>query len=106
MVFSYGEGEYVQGETRLRGQILLSEHKLYLRDGQRELSQTFIPLEKIKRVRRSSDFLEVDVELSVVIQYAARIKGEGKQITDLCKDLVSARGLKKRFFRREWHEEL
>lgn len=106
MVFSYGEGEYIQGDMHLKGEILLSEHKLYLRDRQQELSQTFVPLEKIKKVRRDADGLELDVELSIMIQYTARLRGAKKQMADLCKDLVRARGLKKRFLRREWYENL
>jgi len=104
MEFSYGQGIYIEGKKRIEGQIILSEHKLYLKDANGDLVQTYIPLEKIERVRRMRQGVEVHVRPSLYIRYVAFLQGEKKYLTELVKDLVQRRGLKKQFLKNEWIE--
>ena len=51
MEFHYGQGVYIEGQKRFEGEIVLSEHKLFLKDAQKQdIAPTFIPLEKIEKV--------------------------------------------------------
>ena len=104
MEFSYGQGIYVEGNKRLEGQIILSEHKLYLKDKNGDLAQTYIPLEKIERIRNVRQGMEVYVRPTLYFRFAALIKGEKKYLSELTKDLVQRRGLKKQFLKKEWIE--
>lgn len=106
MEFTYGPGAYIEGTKNLEGRILLGEHKLYLRGAEGDLAQTFIPLEKIEGLRRTSQGLEVHVRPSLAYRYTALIKGKGRELSDLTKELVQRRGLKKKFLKREWIEEV
>jgi len=102
MEFSYGQGEYIEGERRLKGKIILSEHKLYLKDGNIDLPQTYIPLEKIKRVKRTRQGVEVFTRPSLYSQFKALFKGERRYLEELVHDIVRRRGLKKKFLSNEW----
>jgi hypothetical protein len=105
MEFSYGAGEYVEGDKKIEGKIILSEHKLYLKGPQGDLAQSYIPLEKIEGLRKTTHGMEVHVRPSLAYRYVALIKGENKHLSELTKDIVERRGLKKRFLRNEWVEE-
>ena len=104
MEFSYGQGEYCEGEKRFAGTVILSEHKLFLKSANGDIPATYIPLEKIERLRRSKQGLEVYVRPSLYFRYAAFFKGEPKHIAELTIDLVKRRGLKKHFLKKEWSE--
>ena len=106
MVFSYGQGEYCEGPKRVKGQIVLSEHKLYLRGPEGDIAPTYVPLEKIEKVRKTRQGVEVYVRPSLVERYTALFRGERKHLASLLKDLVARRGLRKRgFWANEWVEE-
>jgi len=104
MEFSYGHGAYFEGDKRLEGQIILSEHKLYLKSSDGDLAQTYIPLEKIERVRKTRQGVEVHARPSIYSRYMAVLTGERKHLSELVKDLVQRRGLKKQFLKNEWVE--
>ena len=104
MEFSYGHGIYVEGEKKFEGQIVLGEHKLFLRDASGDLAQTYVPVEKIERIRKTNLGLEVTVRPSIYFRYTALIKGDRQHISELVKDIVRRRGLKRRFLKNEWAE--
>jgi len=104
MLFSYGNGEYVEQGKVSRGEIVLGDHKLYLRSGQGDITRTYIPLEKIERVKRNFQGLEVHVRPSVMASYVALIRGDRRNIKSLIQDLAKRRGLVKRFWKREWYD--
>jgi len=105
MLFSYGSGEYIEQGKVSPGEIVLGEHKLYLRSSQGDITRTYIPLEKIERVKRCSGGVEVHVRPSVMASYVAVIKGDRRNISSLIQDLSKRRGLVKRFWRREWYDD-
>lgn len=104
MFFSYGEGQYIEGDKNILRQIILGEHKLYLKGPQGDLTQTYIPLEKIVKLKKIPKGLEIHVRPSITIKYIAFLYGDKSKISDLIKDLVSMRGFKKVFWRNEWIE--
>ncbi len=114
MIFSYGHGEYLEGDTRVNGKIILGEHRLYLKGPQDDLTQTYMPLEKIEKIKRvSSGFalsrvagVEVHVRPSILVRYVVLLKGERTHLSDLIKDIVTRRGLKKKFLKKEWFDEM
>ena len=106
MEFSYDTGIYIEGDKKIEGQVILSEHKLYLKDSKGDLAQTYIPLEKIERIRKVKGGLEVNVRPSLAYRYTAFIKGKSKRMSELAEDIVKRRGLKKKFLRNEWIEEV
>jgi hypothetical protein len=104
MEFSYGNGTYIEGKKRFKGRIILSEHKLFLKDEEGDVVQTYIPLEKIERIRQTRQGLEVHARPTLYFRFAALIQGERKDLSGLVKDLVKRRGLKKQFLKKEWIE--
>lgn len=102
--FSYGEGEYVRGAYHYEGQIVLSGHKLYLKNAHGEITDTFIPLEKIYKVKAGfwGRIVWFYVRPSQFMQFEAMIKGDPRQIRALIKDLVNHRQLRKKGWLREW----
>ena len=104
MEFSYGQGIFIEGEKRLEGQIILGEHKLYLKDARGDLAQSYVPLEKIERIRKTKLGVEVHVRPSTYFRYKALFQGEKKYLADLVRDIVQRRGLKKQFLKNEWVE--
>ena len=104
MEFSYGQGNYIEGEKRLQGQIILGEHKLYLRNADGDLAQSYVPLEKIERIRKTKSGVEVHVRPSTYFRYIALFNGEKKLLSDLVRDIAKRRGLKKQFLKNEWVE--
>ena len=104
MIFSYGNGVYQEGKKRLEGTITLSEHKIYLRLGQEDLTASYVPLEKIDYLRLTGKSLQVHVKPTISSQFIAVFTGESLQIKELAKDLVQRRGFKKKFLKNEWYE--
>jgi hypothetical protein len=104
MEFSYGQGVYREGERVFRGQIILGQHKLYLKNDAGELPPTFIPMEKIERIRLTSHGAEIHARPSLSYQYQVTISGEPPFIKNLVKDIALRRGFKKKFLKSEWVE--
>ena len=100
----YGQGIYKDGKSELEGEIVLREHKLFLRSSAGEWAQSFIPLEKISWIRQRSGHLEVYVCLSSVSRYTVLIEGAARDMHALAKELAKRRGFKKRFLKNEWAE--
>lgn len=106
MEFSFGEGEYQEGQKHFSGKIILGEHKLYLRGEEGDLAPTYIPLEKIEWIKKKAAAMEIQVRPAMSFRYFAVIKGERQHMTELVNEIVKRRGLKKLFLRNEWKEPL
>lgn len=104
MEFSYGDGQFREGKSVFKGEIILGEYKLYLRKDRQEIPQTFVPVEKIDLIRFRGRTLSVSFRPNTVEHYVIVLRGEGKLIRELLKDIVNRRGLKKRFWKNEWYE--
>ena len=104
MEFSYGQGTYTEGDKRLEGQIILGDHKLYLRNSDGDLAQSYIPIEKIERIKKIRSGIEVHTRPSLYYRYVAVFTGDRKHLSSLVKDIVKRRGLKKKFLKSEWVE--
>jgi len=100
----YGEGLYIEGDRKLKGRIVIEGNRLYL-SGIYGASTTYIPLEKIERLRYVRGGLEIKVKLSAANIVRAVISLPAKDIQRLTKDLVKRLHLKKRFLKREWSGE-
>lgn len=98
----YGEAQYTQGDIRCHGKIILSSYKLFLRGPEGDLAQTYIPLDKIIKLRRGRSHVVIDVRLSQVNRYRVVLKLEEVYIKDLIETLARRLGLKKRFLINEW----
>ncbi len=114
MIFSYGNGEYLEGNIHVKGQIILGEHRLYLKGAQGDLTQTYIPLEKIERIKIKSRGarlrapameIEVHVRPSLIVKYVVLLTGEKTHLSNLVKDIVKCRGFKKKFLKKEWFDD-
>ena len=105
MLITYGPGEYIEGSRRFKGRIMLSDHKLYLEGPDGDITATYIPLEKIVRVRRTMIGLAVRIRASMVKDSWALLKGPFRSLSDLTRDLVNKRNFKKRFLWPEWFDE-
>ena len=104
MQFTYGDGTYSEGHKRFQGQIVLSEHKLFLKSSHEDLTATYIPLEKIEGLKKRFGTLDIFVRPSLAYRYTATMQGNSRKITELTKDIVERRGLKKKFLKNEWFE--
>lgn len=104
MNVTYGQGAFVRDHLRLEGTIILSEHKILIVSDGEELSATFIPLEKIEKIRLSGARMQVDVRPAIMSRFRAFYEGNKKNIVDLTHEIVRRRGLKKRFLQNEWYE--
>lgn len=106
MDITYGQGTYLEGSKHLNGQIVLSEHKLYLKNDEGDIAPTFVPLEKIEVVKKSfGGEVKIQVRPSLTVRYTATIKGNRSNINGLVQEIVKRRGLKKKFLKNEWVEE-
>ena len=76
-----------------------------MKDANGDLAQTYVPLEKIERIRKARSGVEVYVRPSTYFRYMALFKGEKKHLIDLVRDIAQRRGLKKQFLRNEWVED-
>lgn len=104
MQFSYGEGSYAEGDKVYKGQIILSEHKLFIKGPKGDLAQTYIPVEKIIKIKKVFGGMGVYVRPSLTIYYKAFLKGRHQLMGSLVDDIVKRRGFKKRFLKKEWDE--
>ncbi len=104
MSFSYGQGRYRRDHLVYHGEIVLGMHKLYLKNAQGEMADTFVPLEKIYRIRRRcfGKTLWISVRPSQFMQYDAEISGVPEHIRSLTRDLVDRRQLHQKGWRLEW----
>jgi hypothetical protein len=102
MEFTYDKGEMLEGNRRFEGILTLAEYKLYLKDATGEMPQTFIPLDKIRRVTFSGDSMSVEVRLTISQGYTAVFRGRPAKVKELCLDLVKRRGMNKLFLRNTW----
>ena len=102
MELSFKRGTYIEGKKNFHGEIILSEHKLFLRGPQGDWAQTYIPLEKIISIEKTHPGLKLEVTPTVTFRYTALFTGERKQMGRLLKELVIRRGLKKVFLRNRW----
>jgi len=105
MEFSYGEGLFIEGEKKINGTIILSEHKLFLKGSEGDLTSTYLPLEKIEKIKKIDRGIQVHVRPSLAYRYVAVIKGKNNNISELINDIVKRRQLKKQFLRNEWKEQ-
>jgi hypothetical protein len=106
MEYTYGEGYYIEGANRYKGQIVVDEHRLYLRSKEADLATTYIPLEKIKRIKKTWQGIEIQVKLSAVNSFKVLIKGRREQLSKLVKHFVQKLNLRKRFLKNEWVGEV
>ena len=105
MEFVYGQGTYTEGDKKLFGTIALGEHRIYLKGEEGGLAQTFIPLEKIEKIKKGSQCVEFYVRPSLAYRYTVYLQGKAEKLSELVKDVVGMRGLKKKFLYQEWFEE-
>lgn len=106
MDITYGTGQYLDGKTKYEGQIILGEHKLFLRSAAGDdIPQTFIPLEKVSRIKKSRDGVELDFRISILERFSVLFKGDKNNLLELAQEIAARRGLRKRFFFfEEWVE--
>ncbi|MBZ0165228.1 MAG: hypothetical protein K8I00_00375 [Candidatus Omnitrophica bacterium] len=104
MNVTYGQGAFLQDRMKIPGTIILSDHKIYIKQDGEDLPQTFVPLEKIERIQLSGHVLSIDVRPAIMSRYRAAFEAEKRNITELTHEIVKRRGLKKRFLRNEWVE--
>jgi len=105
MEFSFGQGRYIEGKKEIAGQIILSEHKIFIKGPEGDLAQTYIPLEKIEKISLTPQGVKIQVRPAITIRYSAIFQGERHHMKELVKDIVQRRGLKKRLLINEWIEE-
>ena len=105
MELFFGQGVYKESNRTFEGQIVLSDHKLFLKNGQEDLTKTYVPLEKIERIKKKFSSLEIYVRPSMTSKYSATFKGERRQISQLLNEIVHRRQLKKKFLKQEWIEK-
>ena len=104
MLLTYGQGEYFEGQKRWTGRIVLSEHKLYLTGPQGDMAATYIPLEKIVKVKNTRSGIAILVRPSILERYQIVLKGDPNALSELVQELVTRRALKKRWLTREWED--
>jgi len=105
MIFSYGKGEYIEDNKKFDGEIILGEHKLYVRTEEGDIAQTYVALERIERIKQMLTGVQIVVRPSILERYTVIIKGERNRLKELIKDIVDQRGFKKRLFLDEWINE-
>lgn len=105
LCFSYGKATFQREGHVYQGTAVLTPCKLYLKtDGGNDISATFVPLEKVYRIRAAWNTMELDVRPSNFMHFKARLKMSRKDMISLLKDLVNQRGLTKKFLGLEWHD--
>lgn len=102
LCFSYGEGVYARDGRQYKGQVVLTPHKLYLKDETGEIAPTFVPLEKIYKIKVFWGRMTIYARPSNFMHFNAQLKGSSKMIRSLMKDLVEHRQLQKKRFGLEW----
>ncbi len=101
---TFGEVTLERDGRPLRGDLVLTEHKLFLRKGGVDLASTYIPLEKIVGVRRRWGRVTLDVRPSPVTRYTVRIRGTAGRMADLVAALVRRRGLRRKGWFGGWRD--
>ncbi len=104
MLMAYGQGVFQEGPRCFRGRIVLNDHRLFLQGPDGDLAATYIPMEKVVRVRRTLRGLKVYVRASMVKTYQVLIKGQRRHLGELVRDLVKKRYLTKKFIWPEWYD--
>ncbi len=98
----YGEGWYIEGDRKISGKIILGETKLYLKNIQGDLPQSFIALEKIVSLKKVKEGILINIRLSLNNSYQAAIIANRSNLRYLLEELVKRLGLKKKFLQSEW----
>ena len=108
MLFTYGQGQFIEGNTAIKGELALNEHKLFLRDTNGEdLTRTYVPLDKVHLIRKKDgESFEVSIRLTLAYQSTVLFRGDSKRIDELIRDIVQHRGFKKKFLKNEWYGEI
>jgi len=104
MEIEFSEGIFNESDRITKGVIVLSDHKLYLKGPEGDITQTYIPLEKIETLKLTGSSLSLFVRPGVSYYFTIVIKGNRLKISELTKELVLRRGFKKKFLRKEWIE--
>ena len=104
MLLTYGRGEYWEGPKHLEGRIVLSEHKLYLTGPQGDMASTYIPLEKIVRIKEARSGVTMWIRPSILERYQIVLKGDRRALSELVQELVTRRALQKKWLSREWED--
>ena len=104
MNVTYGPGAYLRDGVKLEGTVILSEHKILLVSNGEELTPSFIPLEKIEKIKLVGRQVQIDVRPAIMSRYRAVYEGDKKNIFELAHEIVRRRGLKKKFLQNEWYE--
>ncbi len=102
LTFAYGEMEYRRGRRIYHGQVILTGHKLYVKGHEGEIAETFIPLEKIYKIKIFWNVLRVYVRPSSVMEFHVKIIGPAQSLRSLVSDLVDHRQMQRRLFGLEW----
>lgn len=104
MDLTYGQGKFIEKDNVYAGNIILSEHKLFLKKANEDLPQTYVPLEKIEAVTLKNNAAYFFVRQSLHFQYTTCFQGDSKNIKELVSEIVSRRGFKKKFLQNKWVE--
>ena len=105
MIKDYGEGRYLEKGRYIKGRIIIEENRLYV-SGASDYVNTYIPLEKIEKLKRLRGGLEVSIKFSAANIVRVIISLPRKNIHQLTEDLVMRLHLKKKFLKREWSGEI
>ncbi|MCK5305663.1 MAG: hypothetical protein KAJ66_00840 [Candidatus Omnitrophica bacterium] len=100
----YGRGCYTERHKRFEGDVCLDQNRLYV-EGEKNTAGTYIPLEKIVKVRVVSGGVEITARLAATNVLRVIISLPSAALRGLIKDIVGILHLKKRFLRREWSGE-
>lgn len=102
MEIEFANGRYIEGNRELEGTVVLSADKLFLRTAQGEMPLTFIPLEKIIRLRLKPKSLWLEVRPTIVTGYRASIVAPQESLSRLTKILIERLHFRKVFLKKEW----
>lgn len=105
MEFIYGKGSYVKDSDKIDGDVFLSEFKIYLKNEGREITASFIPLDKIIKMEDNKDGIIVHVKPSLYYNYSVKILLPNDKKKELIKDIVDERNFRKVFLKNEWVEQ-
>ena len=105
MLFTYGPGKFVETHKEFAGEVVLSEHKVYLRNDGEDLPQTYVPLEKIESIRQKGQQVFFFVRTSIHFTMEPCFIVSKDKVDELIRDIVSYRGFKKSFWQKKWVAE-
>ena len=104
MDVTYGQAVFVEGSKRIKGRVILSEHKLFLKGPGGDFTETYIPLEKICLLRAAAGSLHIEAQLTIHLKVSSVLQGNKKSMLELAREIAARRGLKKKFLKNEWIE--